>query len=251
VRLGRPPSSKAEADRHSLPERLNRIQEQERGRLATDLHDHLGALLAVLHSHLERATERLGAVPGGAVAENDRRDAVYELAEATQIAEHLVAAMREIQISLRPESLDEHGLATAIQALQGMFGRAGLDIELALHGIEGRRFGTDLETTAFRIAQHALTNVLRHSGVDRATVQVEIVSLGKKQFVRVSVEDAGKGFATTAVGAASGLTGMRDRASVVNGTLTVDSAPGRGTRIRADLPIGPDKSAAARRPGEK
>ena len=241
-------SRKTQADRRNLPGRLNRIQEQERGRLAADIHDHLGALLAVLRSHLERATERLGGVSAGTVAESDWRDAVRELAEATHIAEHLVAAMREIQISLRPESLDEHGLAVAIQALQGMFRRTGLDIELALHGIEGQRFGADLETTAFRITQHALTNVLRHSGVERATVRLETMLPGREKVLRVTVEDAGKGFVPETVGAASGIAGMRDRAAVVNGTLTVDAAPGRGTRITADLPIRPEKSAAAGKP---
>jgi two-component system, NarL family, sensor histidine kinase UhpB len=248
VRPDRRVSPRARTDRQNLPERLTRTQEQERGRLATDIHDHLGALLAVLHSHLERASERLGSLPAGAVSEDDRRKALHEMAEATRIAEQLVAAAHEIQISLRPESLDEHGLATAIQALQGMFGHAGLDTELALHEIEGRRFGADLETTAFRIVQHALTNVLRHSGVDRAAVRLEVVSLGKKQFLRVTVKDAGKGFAPNTVGATSGIAGMRDRAAVVNAALTVDSAPGRGTRISVDLPIPPEKSAAAGKP---
>jgi len=233
-RVDRRELAKAQADRRRLSERLNRIQEEERGRLAREVHDHIGASLAIQRVHLEHASERVEA--------NATEHALREIHEAAQISAQLVGAVRDIQVALRPESLDDHGLAAAVQSLQQVFRGAGLEVTLQMHGIGARQFGADVETTGFRIIQHALTNVLRHSGVHTATARLEVIHTGEGDRLRITVEDAGKGFRLEAIGTHSGMAAMYDRVALVGGTLVIDAAPGRGTRITAELPILRDRT---------
>jgi len=230
-RVGERETAQVQADRPRLSERLNHIQEEERGRLAREVHDHVGASLAIQRVHLERAIERV----------ETWEQALPELRMAADISTQLVGAVRDIQVALRPESLDDHGLAGAVQSLQHVFRAAGLDVALEMPGIGRRRFGADVETTAFRIIQHALTNVLRHSGVHTATARLEILHTGRGDSLRITVGDAGTGFMVETVGSQSGMAAMYDRAALVGGTLIVDAALGRGARITAKLPITRDR----------
>ena len=231
-------STSRRPNRIGASQRLNRVQEQERGRVAREVHDELGTLLALERVHIGRAMELLGAA--------SLEPAIQELQGALQISARLTEAVRDIQVALRPESLDDLGLAAAAQSLCQLFGRAGLEIELETRRIEGRRFSTDVETTAFRILEHALTNVLRHSGVRKARATLEIVKARSGRRLRVTVEDEGKGFAAKTAANRSGIVAMHDRAAVAGGTLILDTAPRRGTRVIAELPISGAKTAGQR-----
>ena len=101
-------------------------------------------------------------------------------------------------------------------------------------GLEKRRFAPEVETTAYRIVQEALTNVAKHSNSAEATVRLST----HRQTLLIEVEDSGTGFdveSTLSAGKTSGLAGMRERAGLLDGTLTVDSRPGAGTRLTAEL----------------
>jgi signal transduction histidine kinase len=104
-------------------------------------------------------------------------------------------------------------------------------------GLEGRRFAPEVETAAYRIVQEALTNVARHAGVSEVTVQLWT----DQDTLSVQIEDRGTGFdpeAAQASGNTTGLTGMRERAVLLGGRLTVESAPAAGTHVTAELPLG-------------
>jgi signal transduction histidine kinase len=134
--------------------------------------------------------------------------------------------------------LDDLGL---LPALLWLFDRytAQTDISVTFRhtGVEGRRFAPGVETGAYRIVQEALTNVARHAGVREATVRLQ----ADRDLLHVRVEDRGAGFdpdAALAARASSGLSGMRERAALLGGTLEVETAPGGGVRLQAKLPAG-------------
>lgn len=196
-----------------LTRRLVGLQERERREIARELHDEIGQLLTGLKLALEGAA---GGVPR----------------EAPALVEELLARVRSLSMDLRPAILDDLGLLPALEWLaerQGAQGR--VRVRLSHAGIEGR-FAPELETAAFRIAQEALTNVARHARAAEATVRVEAGRGG----VRLVVADRGVGF-DPGLAAGQGLSGMRERAVLLGGRLTVDSAPGGGTRVEAILPL--------------
>jgi two-component system NarL family sensor kinase len=209
-----------------------KVQEDERRRLARELHDGLGQTLTALTLQLERLREKLdGEVPPELAARVD---------DSVEMARLALNESRELSRLLRPPVLDDLGLAPALSWLaRTLEQRTGLKVELALDGLDGR-LDPDLETLVFRLIQEALTNVLRHSGVDRA--QVAVRRSGDTLELRVA--DAGRGFDFQAVlaggeaAAGSGLRGMRDRLELFGGRLDLVSAPGQGTLISAAVPLG-------------
>jgi signal transduction histidine kinase len=208
-----------------------KVQEDERRRLARELHDGLGQTLTALTLQLERLREKLdGAVPPELAARVD---------DSVEMARLALNESREMSRLLRPPVLDDLGLGAALSWLaRTLEQRTGLKVELTAALDE--RLDPDLETLVFRLVQEALTNVLRHSGVDRA--QVALRRLGETLELRVA--DTGHGFdseAALAVGGASagsGLRGMRDRLELFGGRLEMASAPGEGTLILAVVPLG-------------
>ena len=209
-----------------------KVQEDERRRLARELHDGLGQTLTALTLQLERLREKLdGEVPAELAARVD---------DSVEMARLALNESRELSRLLRPPVLDDLGLAPALSWLaRTLEQRTGLKVELALDGLDGR-LDPDLETLVFRLVQESLTNVLRHSGVDRA--QVAVRRSGDTLELRVA--DAGRGFDFQAVlaggeaAAGSGLRGMRDRLELFGGRLDLVSAPGQGTLISAAVPLG-------------
>ncbi len=206
-----------------------RVQEEERRRLARELHDGVGQVLTALKHRLEWLAD-------AAREEAARR----ELRDALAIAAEALRATREMSRLLRPAVLDDLGLEAALRALaRSLEAPGGLRIELELQRLEGR-LPEDLETLLYRVAQEALTNVLRHSGADCARLRLEL----EPERLRLSVEDEGRGFdpqAALAAGATPGigLRGIRDRAALFGGSLAI--APGRsgGTRLTVTLPLAP------------
>lgn len=207
-----------------------KLEEAERRRIARELHDQVGQILTGLALSLDSATRR------GPIAPE-------HLETARALVNDLMARVRALSLDLRPAVLDDLGLMPALMSLVERFGKqSGLQIEFRQTGLE-RRFSTEIETAAFRVVQEALTNVARHAGVKAATVR----AWADDATLSVQVEDAGRGFDPDAVspGTSSGLAGMRERAALLGGSLTIESAPSGGTRLTAELPLGGRTDAAA------
>ena len=174
--------------------------------------------------------------------------------------EHTERAVDQLQLSieslqnlitdLRPATLDELGLGPAVETLIARTASSsGLEIEahIELSGTAGRRLTSEIEGTLYRLVQEALTNAVKHAGAQR--VWVEIVEHGG--VITVSVSDDGGGFDPERTEGGFGLVGMRERAELVRGQLLVDSAHGKGTVVRAEVPAaheGPREAVVSERP---
>lgn len=203
---------------------LLEAQEAERRSIARELHDELGQLLTGLKLSLElvpRAPPEL---------------AHLRLAQAQEQVNQIMARVRDLSMELRPHMLDDLGLLPALTWHIKRFSDL-TRVTVALHhsGLD-RRFSPKVETAAYRIVQEALTNVARHSSSSTTTVRL----WSDGEVLGLQIEDRGAGFdpqAALSRPQASGLAGMRERALLLGGHLQVDSAPGAGTRVTADLPL--------------
>ncbi|MDT0632229.1 sensor histidine kinase [Rubrivirga litoralis] len=214
---------RAEAELRRVSARLVQAGEDERRRIARDLHDELGGLLTSLQMSLRMNPARLP-------------EARAELAESEALVKAMARRVRELSLDLRPSLLDDLGLGPALDQLTARFARrTGVAVDLRCEVESGERFAPEVETTAYRIVQEALTNVARHAGADRAQVLCHREPSG----LVVHVVDEGHGFEEGAGGAASstGLSVMRERAALVGGACEVVSDPGAGTRVTARLPL--------------
>jgi PAS domain S-box-containing protein len=199
----------------ALSQRLLEVQETERRSIARELHDEIGQVLTGLKLTLGMST--------------------HDLSYAQTLANDLIARVRDLSLALRPAMLDDLGLLPALLWLFERYSaQTNVHVDCKHVGLEGRRFGAAVETAAFRIVQEALTNVARHARVPRVTVRL----WSDPNRLGAQIEDEGIGFdPQTASAASSGLTGMRERASALDGHLTIDSAPGSGTRILVEWPL--------------
>jgi PAS domain S-box-containing protein len=209
-----------------LSRRLVDVQEAERRRIARELHDEIGQILTGLNLILG-TTQHLP--PDGQSG---------SIAEAQSLVNELLGKVRQLSLDLRPAMLDDLGLIPALLCHLERFG-AQTDIQVLFRhsGIEGRRFKPQLETAVFRITQEALTNVARHASVSQA----EVWLWADDEYLGVQVVDKGIGFdpeSSLARKNSSGLLGMRERATLLGGQLTVFSAPEGGTRLTGVFPIG-------------
>lgn len=206
-----------------LSRQLVDIQEQERRRIARELHDEIGQGLTVLKLALEN---KLG-------EQGDFSDPRMKDALAT--ASDLVQGVRRIAFDLRPPMLDDLGLLSALVWLfDRCHAQAGLVVNFKYSGLD-TRLPQDIETAVFRISQEALTNVMRHGGALQAEVAVWVANGS----IVLRIEDKGRGFDAADVrqsGRGAGLLGMRERAAMLGGTLTIDTGIGMGTTITAELP---------------
>jgi two-component system, NarL family, sensor histidine kinase DevS len=198
-------------------------QELERARLARELHDETGqALTSILLGlkHLDDVIET-----------DDAREATAALRELVVTT---LQDVRRLAVELRPSALDDFGLVPAIERLAGTLAEQSelvVDLEARLGE---QRLPAEAETALYRIVQEALTNVVKHASARR----VSITLVRKQGFAVVVVEDDGLGFdpRTTRTGSL-GFVGMRERVELVGGRLTVESAPGAGTTIAAEVPV--------------
>lgn len=205
-----------------LATHLQNVREDERGHLARELHDELGALLTAAKLDVARIRSRLGA----------------SLPEATERLEHLtrtlnsgIALKRRIVEDLRPSSLSHLGLVASLEILAREFEeRSGLSIATDLEPVE---LGGAAQLTVYRLVQESLTNMAKYAGATQAEVSLHNFD----SYITVMVKDNGKGFKPENVGSAShGLAGMRHRVEAAGGKLTVSSTEGSGTQIGAVLP---------------
>jgi signal transduction histidine kinase len=200
--------------------------EAERQRWARELHDDTLQSLSALRVGLSTA-KRSGSPE---TLEQAVAGAIDHLEEG-------ITNLRALITDLRPASLDELGAAAAIQALCERAERQGIDVDVSIElayeeGHERERHIPEVETAMYRIVQEALSNAAKHGGAKRAVVEVH----EDETDVSVSVRDDGAGFDPSAHTDGFGLLGMYERVQLLEGTLEVDSSPGRGTSIRASFP---------------
>ncbi len=211
-----------------------KVQEDERSRLARELHDGLGQTLTALTNQLERLQRKLDDRGSGP----DLGELGAGLADSVDMARLALNDTRELSRLLRPPVLDDLGLAAALSWLaRTLEQRTDLRVELTVEGIE-ERLDPELETLVFRLVQEALTNVLRHSGVRQAAV----VLARAAGLLELRISDCGSGFDAHGAfagreAAGSGLRGMRDRLELFGGRLELVSSPGQGTVISAVVPL--------------
>jgi signal transduction histidine kinase len=200
---------------------------EERSRLAHELHDAVSQKLFSL---------RLTAQAAAALIDRDPVRAKGELQQVATLAGEAVDELRAAVVELRPAALDEDGLVATLRTQIQVLDRAHTArVTFAGRGI--RALPASQEEALLRVAQEALHNALRHSGAGR--VEVTLEKCGPGAVLRVT--DDGSGFDPTAIRRAGrhlGLVSMRDRAGGVGGTLTVESAPGKGTTIEMEVPGG-------------
>jgi len=206
----------------ALSWRLVSMLEMERAEIAREMHDEMGQLLTGLKLLIAAEPE------GPASGNGDSRPKV------NGIVNELIARVRDLSMNLRPPMLDSVGLVPTLEWYFDRYtARTGVRV-MFHHEIALARFSSVIEITAFRIIQEALTNAARHAGVDRITVEVRSDPEG----LRLLIEDRGKGFDTQEALArrSAGIIGMLERANLVGGHLTLESAVESGTRIAVELP---------------
>jgi two-component system, NarL family, sensor histidine kinase DevS len=194
-------------------------QETERRRLARELHDETGQALASILLGLKTLERDVGEEP---------LTVIRELVDAA------LGNVRRLTVELRPPALDDFGLAAALERLASVIGDHSsftVDVNVAL---PAGLLPADHETAIYRIVQEALTNVVKHASAKH----VSIVVASSEKAVRAVVEDDGVGFAPRSVREhALGLVGMRERAQLLGGRLEVESSPGAGTTVVAEIPL--------------
>lgn len=208
----------------TLSERLVAVQEAERAHLARELHDEIGQMLTSLSLALT-VSERL---PPSVLRER--------VSQVQRQINQLTAQVRTLSLNLRPAMLDDLGLLPALVWFTRRYSdQTGIQVQLQHAGLE-RPIAPATGATAYRVLQEALTNVARHARVDRARVQV----WATEAILAVQVVDEGAGFDVEAAltgYSSSGLIGMQERVRLAGGSLSVESGPGEGTRLLAELPL--------------
>jgi len=216
-----------EAVRRELLRKALTAQEEERRRIARELHDEAGQALAALLVGL-RLMENASSL----------EEARLQVAHMRELVNQTLDEIRALAWELRPSVLDDLGLVPALtRYIQSCRSRFGMEIDLEVVGLDQVRLPWEVETALYRIAQEALTNAARHA--DARHVSVVLEKRGSK--VLLIVEDDGRGFDLAQVRTQKrdhlGLYGMEERASLVGGCLTVESAPGSGTTVVVEVPL--------------
>jgi signal transduction histidine kinase len=212
----------------TLTLRLEAAKEQERRRIARELHDEMGQGLSAAKINLQTFPE----LPDEAARNQRLRDLVGQV-------DHMLAHVRALSLDLSPPFLEEVGLTLAIEGyLESVAKRSGIDIAVETEpGLDG----VDRDSTihVFRLVQESITNVMRHSESEQAFVRMRRVQGN----LEISIRDEGCGFdlddvlARSVRGQHLGLLGMRERAGAIGGELTIDSRPGAGTEVRIRVPL--------------
>ncbi len=210
----------------ALSARLLSAQEEERRRIAVELHDELGQVLTAVKIQLQKVAQRTDA------------QSQTGLREAIQSVDRAIERVRDLALDLRPAMLDDLGLLTALRWYAHRFARdTRIDVHFAADGVP--RLEPLLETVCFRVVQEALTNVMRHAEARHVWVEL---SAGAGE-IGLTIRDDGVGFDVTAArqravgGISVGILGMEERVSSLGGEFEVQSTPGTGTRLSARFPM--------------
>jgi two-component system, NarL family, sensor histidine kinase UhpB len=211
-----------EHERRESTRRVLAAHESERLRIAQELHDEVGQTLTAVLLQLSRVEERLPA------------DVRGELTEAQEAARASLEDVRRIATDLRPETLKDLGLASALAALTDGFGRrAGLRVERRIQSALPP-LSNEAELVVYRIAQEGLTNVARHAGCE--TAELTLASNGER--LTLTVRDFGRGLGGGSPADGNGMRGMRERAGLIGAQLALERAiDGAGAELRLDVPL--------------
>lgn len=213
-----------------LASHLETVREEERSRLAREIHDELGGILTALKMDISWLKRR-------AEARDERLGA--KLASMTELTDGAIKTMRRIITDLRPSILDDLGLIPAIEwQLTEFQKRTGIQGELVLGhdpDVTGANFGQAQSVATFRIFQESLTNIARHAQAQRVVVGAHL----EDGALVLEVADDGRGIDETHLRkqGSYGVLGMRERARDLGGDLTITGAPGRGTAVQLRLPL--------------
>ena len=220
---------RSERARTELLGRLVFAQEDERRRIAREMHDQFGEQLTALGLRIRMLKD---AVDG-------RDDLTAQVEALEQVAQQLDRDVDHLVWELRPTALDDLGLRAALDNyVQDWSSRVSISAELHTAGLTTGRLASEIETTLYRIAQEALNNIAKHARAGH----VEIILERRQNHVSLVVEDDGVGFDLGGVDAdrrGFGLLGMQERAALVGATLHIESAPGEGTTILVRMPTAP------------
>lgn len=209
---------RAEQQLHRFSRKLLETQEEERRKIAQELHDNVGQLMTYLGLLLDKARPQLDTV-------------IYSDAKA--VAQEVLVQIRDLSSNLHPSMLKSIGLVASLQALFDRFKTfAGVQVDFSCDPVCKDLTG-EVALAAYRIIQEALTNVARYAQVDAAAVCIT----GDTDRIRLSVMDHGAGFDPDSQSECTGITGMKERAEALHGTLYVCSALGEGTTVYAELPL--------------
>jgi PAS domain S-box-containing protein len=223
---------RAQEERSAFAAAANAIREEEKTRVARELHDELAQSLTAIKMDANWVRDKL---------EADPQEARRKLEQVLVLVDSAVASTRRIAADLRPLLLDDLGLGPAVEWLAGSFTqRHGVPCKLSVDG--ELELAEPYATAVFRIVQESLANVAKHAGASQVSVEVECAGDG----IVLAVRDDGRGFDTAAPRRPTslGLMGLRERAQLLGGTIAIDSAPGAGTRIEVRIPV-PSAAKAA------
>lgn len=209
-------------------------QEEERKRIARELHDSTSQSLTSLMVGMRALSDTCDSP-----IMRERAD------ELRQVAAQTLEEVHALALQLRPSVLDDLGLLAALERyVAECRNRYPIQIDLAVRGLREGRLPMEVETALYRIVQEALTNVARHAQAATASVIVE----RQHSLVRAIIEDDGRGFNPQTAGLAEqrlGVYGIRERAELLGGRLTIESAPGRGASLFVEIPLSPNGAAHA------
>lgn len=218
----------------ALSARLASLREEERTRIAREIHDELGQLLTALKMDLRWMEKKIDEA-GSNAALNPVLD---KLVETGELADKTIEAVQKISSELRPGILDNLGLSAALTHEAGRFQeRTGVVCDVAVPGT-APALSRDATTAVFRIFQESLTNIARHAGATK--VRCEFLLDGDQVILRI--EDNGRGISSDALAdpKSLGLLGMQERAAVLSGEVCIEPAAPSGTRVTLRLPCGAD-----------
>lgn len=207
----------------ALSKRLLEVQEDERRSMALELHDEIGQSLNVLKLLLGRQIK---------LADGELKS---ELVNLSVLTSEILDQVRQVSLDLRPGMLDDLGLLPAlIWYFNRYTTRTGIKVNFKHSGLD-RMFSQHINGQVYRVVQEALNNVSRHTEVKSVDVQARV----NDDILRIKIKDKGRGFdiASKAVSNSVGLEGMRERVRLLEGSLTIDSAPGHGTRLALQIPL--------------
>ena len=210
--------------RSQLLEKVITAQEEERRRIARELHDETGQALTSLMVRLQMINQQCP-LP----------DIKSQLDEIRELVAQTLDEVHNLSVELRPSVLDDLGLEAALSRyVQDYRARYPLDVDLLVVGLE-ERLPPPVETAVYRIIQESLTNIARHAHATTASILVE----QRNGRLKAIIEDDGVGFdrQVVAKNGRLGLYGMRERAELLNGALTIESGPGQGTSIFVEVPL--------------
>jgi signal transduction histidine kinase len=231
ARAERAAAQASETAQRDLLARVIAAQEAERARVSRDLHDEIGQALTSVLLGLRLIDDT--ARPDAGVAGDERGD---RLEEVRSLVADALERVRSLAFELRPTVLDDVGLVPALERLTTeVADRSAVAVDLTVRGLDDpRRLPGEVETVLYRVVQEALTNAVRHANASVVSVLI-VAGAG---LVRAVIEDDGHGFDPGASHHSLGLAGMRERVMLVGGTLRIDSSPGSGTTLVAEVPVG-------------